>query len=346
MLSELYDPPYHLDELKIELTRKCLFNCIHCSSHGSPGGTEELEFTIVQELIDESKKLGISKVVFSGGEPLLWPGILDIISNASQLDIDTCIYTTGRHSPEDYENGFSKELKRAKLNRAIFSVYGKERAYEKITRIGGSYQRTISKIRDLQASGIEIEFHFVPMKINFRELSHVVNLARDLGINKLSILRFVPHGRGALLKKSMNLSGPENLELRDEIRRARQTSPSVEIRLGSPYNFLLIEKDVFCKAGINTLIITPDGSAYPCDAFKNYKSQDNDSIYLKSLKDIWNNSHLCQMTRAYLSSEPYDECQQCINFDLCKSGCLAQKVIANSSFKKDKDPDCIEELMI
>jgi len=346
MLSELYDPPYLLDELKIEVTRECLFNCIHCSSHGSPGGSDELEFTRVQELIDESKELGISKVVFSGGEPLLWPSILDVISHASHLGIDTCIYTTGRHSPEDYENGFSKELRRAKLNRAIFCVYGRERAYEKITRIGRSYQQTISKIRDFQANGIEIEFHFVAMKINFRELSHVVNFAKDLGINKLSILRFVPHGRGALLKKSMTLSGPENLELRDAIRRARQTNPSVEIRLGSPYNFLILERNVFCKAGINTLIITPDGSAYPCDAFKNYKSSDNDSIYLKSLKDIWNNSHLCQMTRAYLSSEPYDECQQCIYFDLCKSGCLAQKVIANNGFNKDKDPDCMAELVI
>ena len=290
--------------------------------------------------------MGVSKIVFSGGEPLLWPGILDIISHASQSEIDTSIYTTGRHSAEGHQNDFSRELKRARLNRAIFSIYGRERAYEKITRVSGSYQQTISKIRDLQASGIEIELHFVPMRINFRELPYVVNLAKDLDVNKLSILRFVPHGRGALLRKSMNLSGPENLELREQIKRLRQRFPSVEIRLGSPYNFLLIEKEVFCKAAINTLIITPDGSAYPCDAFKNYESSDNDSIYLKSLKDIWNNSYLCQMTRTYLSAEAYDECQQCVNLDLCKSGCLAQKIIANGNFKKDKDPDCIAELVI
>jgi len=346
MPSKLYDPPYILNELKIEVTRKCLFNCIHCSSHGGPGSTDELEFRRVEKLIDESSKLGVPKVVFSGGEPLVWQGILDVISHASELGIDTCIYTTGRHSIEDYENDFSKELKRTKLNRAIFSVYGRERAYEKITRIAGSYQKTISTIKDYQDSGIKIELHFVPMMINFRELPYVVNLAKDLCINKLSILRFVPHGRGALLKNAMNLSGPEYLELRDEIRKSRQTTSSVEIRLGSPFNFLLLEKDVFCNAGINTLIITPDGLAYPCDAFKNYKLSDNDSIFFKSLEDIWNNSQLCQMTREYLSSEAYNECQQCLYFDLCKSGCLAQKVITNNSFKKDKDPDCIAELMI
>lgn len=121
----------------------------------------------------------------------------------------------------------------------------------------------------------------------------------------------------------------------------------MEIRLGSPFNILLIEKNVRCKAGIDRLLISPDGMAYPCDAFKNYENDNskNDSVYEKSIRDIWDNSYLCTKTRNYLISEPYEKCRKCIHFNYCKSGCLAQKIIINSSFKKDCDPDCLSEML-
>lgn len=342
-------PPYALKELKIEVTQKCPLNCIHCSSDAHPAKSTDLDLPLVLRLMADSKELGVEDIVFSGGEPLVWPHIMDAVSTASDLTFNTSLYTTGRSSLEEKKGNskFAKNLKKAGLQRAIFSIYGRKSIYERVVRVAGSYEHTLTNIHIFKDNGIEVEIHFVPLKINFRELAHVVDFAHTIKINKVSVLRFVPHGRGALLGKSIILSNQENLELREQIRLLRQTYPTMQIRLGSPFNFLLMEKDIVCKAGLDRLIIGPDGLAYPCDAFKNYQNSHsaNDSVHKKSIRDIWENSYLCQEARNYLLSEPYEECGKCIHFKLCKSGCLAQKIIRNDNFRKDRDPDCIAGML-
>jgi radical SAM protein with 4Fe4S-binding SPASM domain len=347
MPHNLYSPPYSLKELKIEVTQRCPFNCIHCSSDAHPGQTTEFDFPIILQLLRDAKRLGTEEMVFSGGEPLVWKNILEAIARASELGLKTAIYTTGRTSLENNKNDgkISDDLKKAGLKRAVFSIYGAKKTYEKIVRVAGSYEKTINIIKDFQDNGIDTEIHFVPLKINFRELPEIISLAKSLNIERVSILRFVPHGRGALLGKSLILSKAETLELRKQIKKLRQENPDLQIRLGSPFNFILLEQDVMCKAGIDRLIIGPDGTPYPCDAFKNFQNDSYgvDSVYQKTLKEIWENSQLILETRKYLSSEPYEQCQECVHFKLCKSGCLAQKVIRNCAFNKDKDPDCLAE---
>ncbi len=347
MAEGFYNSPYCLKELKIEVTQACPLNCIHCSSNANPGKTTQLSFDLVRQVVTDAAALGVSDVVFSGGEPLVWPHILEAISHASSSGMDICAYTTGRNSLNGRNDpSLPKQLREAGLKRAVFSIYGRRNSYERITRVNGSHEQTVLRIQEFQSNGIETQIHFVPMHQNFRELQYVVDLAIELAIKKISILRFVPHGRGAFLRKTMILANSENLELRRAIKRLRRQNPSLEIRLGSPYNFLLVEKEVFCMAGIDRLIIGPDGSAYPCDAFKNYEVDGNeDSLYQKSLHEIWESSNLCQRTREYLASEPYDECARCMNFPLCKSGCLAQKAMANGDFRMDKDPDCLAEVV-
>ncbi len=84
-----------LKEIKIELTNKCARNCKHCSSRATNNSLEvkELDFTKVVKIIKEAKKLNVKNIVFTGGEPLLYERLNDLIKIASDLGIDTTIYT-------------------------------------------------------------------------------------------------------------------------------------------------------------------------------------------------------------------------------------------------------------
>ncbi len=73
----MYEPPKQGDlrEIKIELTRNCPLACIHCSSEGYPGNSAALTKEAVLSIVDEAADLAVASIVFSGGEPLLWPWI-------------------------------------------------------------------------------------------------------------------------------------------------------------------------------------------------------------------------------------------------------------------------------
>jgi MoaA/NifB/PqqE/SkfB family radical SAM enzyme len=112
---------------------------------------------------------------------------------------------------------------------------------------------------------METEFHFVPLAHNFGELQAIAKQARELGVKRVSVLRLVPQGRGAE-GADMQLTNEQNLELRKIILHLRTDGHC--IRLGSPYNFLMLRDEPKCCAGIDRLTIGPDLRVFPCDAFK------------------------------------------------------------------------------
>lgn len=53
---------------------RCNFNCAHCSVGGGPQHTEVLEIEYLAEVLDQAYNIpSIQVVVFTGGEPTLYP---------------------------------------------------------------------------------------------------------------------------------------------------------------------------------------------------------------------------------------------------------------------------------
>lgn len=141
--------------------------------------------------------------------------------------------------------------------------------------------------------------------------------------------------------KHFNLSKKELQKLRQVIIELRDISKTF-IRLGSPYNILLLNKDVDCTAAYDKLIIGPNGKVYPCDAFKNIDVKGNlGSIEKYSLLNVWNNSDYFNTVRKLIAQGLGPECSKCKYCKLCKGGCLAQKVIRQPGELSKPDPDCL-----
>ncbi|MGH9434158.1 MAG: radical SAM protein [Terriglobia bacterium] len=84
-----------LTELKIELTQECPLACIHCSTQSNRFAKSFLPPTIVLRLLMESRKMGVKKVAFSGGEPLVYRELLELLRYAASLQLAVSLYTTG-----------------------------------------------------------------------------------------------------------------------------------------------------------------------------------------------------------------------------------------------------------
>ncbi|RKX76672.1 MAG: hypothetical protein DRP60_07290, partial [Spirochaetes bacterium] len=61
--------------LYIDVTDACQLRCRHCCSSSGKAAEEEMSDKEIFSLIEQASDMGITKLVFSGGEPLIRPGI-------------------------------------------------------------------------------------------------------------------------------------------------------------------------------------------------------------------------------------------------------------------------------
>jgi MoaA/NifB/PqqE/SkfB family radical SAM enzyme len=76
----------------IDPTSACNLNCTGCWA-GAYAKHDELEPELLDRILNEAKELGIYSIVMSGGEPFIYPYLLDIA--AKHNDIAFMIYTNG-----------------------------------------------------------------------------------------------------------------------------------------------------------------------------------------------------------------------------------------------------------
>lgn len=338
-----HSPPFLLKELKIEVTYKCELACLHCSSDATPSSTIELDIDSCKKIINDAAQLGVKKIAFSGGEPLGWPGINEAVQTASSAGMEVTVYTTGNIVNVDTKLG---ALKRSGATKVVFSIFGATpEEHERITSRAGSFNSTLAAVNIANSLRYDTQFHFVPFATNYKALRGVVAIAKQNHVKKISILRFVPQGRGQLLKGE-ELDNYQNVELRSTIKELQK---SFDIRLGSPYNFLMLSATPSCCSAIDRLVISPNQKIYPCDAFKQISSAelsgsaDYSDLSRDSLKDCWDKSPYLKTIRDYLTTPFAAKCDKCSSLDSCLSGCLAQKIIANNGrIVKCPDPMCLK----
>lgn len=335
---KLIDEVYNLKEIKFELTYKCLLKCIHCSSDANTSACE-MTYNDAMNILKQAIEMKVNEISFSGGEPLLWPRFSDFASLCSSAGIHTQVYTSG-----NIDDLSIFEKIKGSVDTVIFSIYSSDKkCHDQITAIKGSFERTISAIEKAQRVGLNVEFHFVPLKPNYRHLHGIINFAEKLNVSKISILRFVPQGRGENIRE-LALGKDDNLWLKKTIE---YHGGKVQLRTGSPYNFLMINQKPKCNAGIDRLTITPDLFIYPCDAFKQVKAEELvgtskcSSLDKWSLCDCWNKSPYLNKIRLYHQNSFKEPCNSCSNIESCFSGCIAQKYLAHGKLEKGPDPMCL-----
>lgn len=330
---------YNLKEIKLEVTHVCHLKCSHCSSCATPDNSKILSWDDCKRIIGEAASMGIIEISFSGGEPLLWPHLLDAVKLTSSLNMSSRLYSSGVFA----DRNIFEQLKKCGLQRIIFSLFSAETdAHEKVTGVVGSFEDTRASINACNAVGLETELHFVPLAHNYTILEDLACLAKSHSIGRVSVLRLVPQGRG---KDSGLLTRDQNLHLRRSITKLREDGH--DIRVGSPYNFLMLKERPQCNSGIDRLTVGPDLRIFPCDAFKQLPPSElsitdkYSNLTDHSLAECWEKSPYLNAVREYLQSDFAPECAECDCLGRCHSGCLAQKIHAHGSMVKAPDPMCL-----
>jgi radical SAM protein with 4Fe4S-binding SPASM domain len=333
--------PNILKELCLEIINSCPMNCIHCSNENDH--QERLELYEIKSIIDEFKDLGGKILEISGGEPLEHADILKIIRYAKTNELEVRLYTSGLVSQGgefvSITDKLANDLRESYLDKIIFNIEGsKSTTHELITGLKGSYNKAVKSISTVISAGLWAGVHFVPTKLNFREIEKTIEICSDLGVSEFAILRFVPQGRGLMSREKLELSHQEYEELFYALNKIKLQS---RIRIGHPFNcFISDSESSECIAGKSLCLIRPNGDVVPCPAFKQNVDYAAGSIKDNSLIDIWLNSEILQKFRTF-KYENITGCRNCLLLPKCQGGCTAQRILTWGDFSRGNDPLCL-----
>jgi radical SAM protein with 4Fe4S-binding SPASM domain len=344
---------YDLKELCLEVTDLCPLNCLHCSGMCNSKAQNMLSFHQIKKIISDFAILGGEVLEISGGEPLLHPALLQIVDYARKKEIQTIFYTSGNKRGDSGQITpinvkLASKLHEAGLEKVIFSLQGATSiTHESITQTKGSFDNALHSIEVMREIGFWIGLHFVPMKVNCDDFRDFCELSKDLQVNEIGVLRFVPQGRGYKNKHKLQLNISEFADFNIMLLEIANKSKFPKIRVGRPIDFRFVldhsQVKTECDAGKSRCLISPDGKVKPCPAFKN----GNDkyvagNVLSKTLVDIWANPSNWDVIRQFEYNKIKEPCNSCDLLEKCKGGCIAQRLLRYNNPVIAPDPCCFK----
>lgn len=258
----------NIDYLRISLTDRCNLRCVYCMPED---GIEKkyhediLRYEEIEKIIDAAASLGIRKVRFTGGEPLVRKDIEKIIAYTSSIPAinDIGITTNGILLADKAE-----ELHKAGLNRINISLDTLHaEKFKQITR-GGDITKVFAAIEKCMNLGMfPIKLNTVLMRgFNDDEINDFINLTRDYPI-QVRFIELMPLGQGALDFEKKSLPIDEVIALYPELERIKDKSRVAQVyqmpgALGS-VGFISPMSCKFCSE-CNRIRLTASGTIKPC----------------------------------------------------------------------------------
>jgi cyclic pyranopterin phosphate synthase len=251
--------------LRISLTNRCNLNCFYCHHDGMLPSKLEMSSNEIFQILKIAKKLGILKIRFSGGEPLLRDDIVDIILKTSSLKFKDISITTNGILLEKY----AEDLYEAGLNRINVSLDTlNPNTYNFITA-----HDYLDKVKSGILSCVDLGIH--PIKINMviikgvndNEIMDMFDFCKDNGL-VLQLIEFIRTDNKQLYNKyHFNMDSLEkkfesmakDIKTRHFMQyRKKYYIDDGEIEIVKP-----MDNTKFCE-NCTRLRITPEGNIKPC----------------------------------------------------------------------------------
>lgn len=216
-----------INYLRLSVTDRCNLRCKYCMpEEGIDKVRHEdiLTYEEITEVVQVMSQMGVDKIRITGGEPLVRPGIVDLVRQLTKLDsVNEVTMTTNGILLADN----AEALKKAGLRRVNISIDTlNPTRFKEMTR-GGDLSKVIAGIEAAKKHGL------TPVKLNVvliggfndDEIQDFVNLTRDEAI-EVRFIELMPLGEVAKWNKSHFISNKVVLERMPELIPTISKDPS------------------------------------------------------------------------------------------------------------------------
>lgn len=330
--------------ISFTVTNSCNLRCKMCGQWSEEGyvknktieSTPTLKAADWKRLVDEIAQYKIRFVLIRGGEPFLYPGILELLEYINSKGIFLSIDTNGTML-----NKYAADLIRMGNMHITFSVDGPEEIHDEVRGLKGSFNKTkenillLNKLEKEAGKQINKSICFTISRYSYKGLGQMPEVARGMGITSINIVPYYYFTKelGKIyedeLEKNFECmpfswkgfchedSGVDNEIFRKEHEKYLASLNGIE---NFPYLPLTEEeyktwfvdpftpvKSTVCRSVENLIDIQPNGDANFCVDFPDYSIG---NVNNSSIKEMWE-SEPAQKFRNYRRQKPLAVCYRC-----------------------------------
>ena len=180
------------------VTRRCNLRCVHCYSDSEnkpyPG---ELTDDEGRKLIEDLADFGAPVLLFSGGEPLIHPHLVEFLGLAVSRGIRAVISTNGTLLAKD----MVRNIKDAGASYVGVSIDGLEQTNDSFRGKKGAFRASLDGIRNCVELGVKVGLRLTLTKRNLADLEGIFELVERERIPRVCFYHLVYSGRGGRLKE-------------------------------------------------------------------------------------------------------------------------------------------------
>lgn len=316
-------------------TKRCNLKCVHCYSHSTGAlGEHELTTDEAKAFITDIADFGSPVILFSGGEPLTRPDIVELIEFANAQGLRAVISTNGTLITRE----MAERLKQVRLSYVGVSLDGLEAVNDAFRGVPGAFRKALDGIHHCQDAGIKVGLRFTINKRNAQEVEKIFHLIEDENIPRVCFYHLVYAGRGSeLMAEDLSLDESRKIvdtiiDLTDDLHKRGTPKEvlTVDNHCDGPYIYLRMLRENHPRAddvyqllqynggnssGIAIGCVSWDGEVY-ADQFWRHHSFGN--VRQRPFSAIWTDTSEPLMNKLK-DRKPYlkGRCAQCRWLNIC-----------------------------
>ncbi len=317
-------------------TNACNMYCDHCYRDAGCQAEDELSTGEARTLLEQIAKAGFKIMIFSGGEPLLRPDIVELVAYATSLGLRPVFGTNGTLLTID----LARRLKEAGAMGMGISLDSMDREkHDQFRKYPGAWDEAVRGMRNCREVGLAFQIHTTIMDWNADEVEAITDFAVQEGAVAHHFFFLVPTGRAVSIEEeSLKAEAYENILTR--IMKKQQTV-DIELKPTCAPQFMRIAKEMGmklrfgrgCLAGTHYCIIGPKGQVQPC-AYLNIPLGD---VRETPFDKIWREHEVFNTLRTLDYKEG---CGVCQHKKIC-GGCRARASYYNDGDYMAEEPWCL-----
>lgn len=299
----------------IEITNCCNMKCKHCMNWSFENNNKGFEKEDILKLIDDLHNNKTEKIYISGGEPLLYQYIDDVILYANSLGMKVTLATNGIEVP--------KHIQAIRKGSQLVSISldGIGKTHDKLRGVSGAFENCVKAFKILKENNVKTKISTMIWNENIDELEDIILFAKDYGVSKLNFSFLIPEGR-AKNDSSIKVPTDKYNEIINNINELikKYETDDLEIRLRRTSS--LDANSLDCPGGENLIHINVNGKVSPCSWITKIDENNEFSSY-------WPKNSISECIKKF---KVFEDCKKIRKEKYGYCGCIALSHMYNGSF--------------
>jgi len=300
----------------------CNCSCRYCCNKSVIGDPRTVPIDVYVRFLQEAKQSGCINIVFTGGEPTLYPQLPELIQTCTDLGLKAEVVSRAQSNMDLWEVLLNNGLKYVEISldsmdeEVVDSMSGP-----------GVFKKTMAVISLLVDKKIDLGVNAIMTRQSVDGVARLVDGLLDMGVTKLALRHFMP---------PVGQSNTDDLQVtqnqKDKFNKfvSSKFSEWGDTVLPFLYNHELSHRIVQsnkkkehdlpkagCSSGASNMLIANDGSAIYCDRVISLPNMIYGNIQNSSLLELWHSKELIHLRYPSQSKHKNSLCGNCPDYTLC-----------------------------